>query len=193
MQVYILRHAQSLHNEWFIKRLYSPWLWFTYDSQIADAVLSIKGIEQAGQVKEKLNSLDLDLVICSPLTRAIKTMQIAVGERKLKTIITPLIRERCNRLADTGISLSKLEPLYKDYEFCHFDKDNWWENQADRETSEELKARVLKFKEFLKTRHEKHVLIVTHGNFIRELTGKWLMISNCGLVKTSLDSLLKLY
>jgi hypothetical protein len=51
-------------------------------------------------------------------------MNYSLGQRNIKTIITPLIRERCDRLADTGKPLSELKKKYENYEFLHFMSEN---------------------------------------------------------------------
>lgn len=196
MRLYILRHAQSLHNEWFIRRLYTPSLWTTYDSKIVDASLSNSGTIQAKNLENQFKSIPFDLVICSPLTRALQTMNYSLGQRNIKTIITPLIRERCDRLADTGKPLSELKKKYENYEFLHFMSENWWETKKIQENDEEVKEnnetvkqRANEFKNFLKTREEKNVLVITHGNFIRILLNKFIMSRNCQLISTTLDKI----
>ena len=51
-------------------------------------------------------------------------MEFSLGNHKaIPTILTPLIRERCNSLSDTGIPLSNLKQNYPNFEFLHFDKE----------------------------------------------------------------------
>jgi glucosyl-3-phosphoglycerate phosphatase len=166
-------------------------MWFE-ESGIVDADLSEKGEAQARELEKRLRGVEIDLVVCSPLTRAVKTMQLAVGERKVKTIVTPIVRERCDRMADTGKEWKELKKIYTQYELKHFDRERWWECREKKETNDEVKERIKGFKEFLKSRDEKAVLVVTHGNYIRFLMNQMIMIQNCGLIKTDLDSLLKI-
>jgi broad specificity phosphatase PhoE len=47
MQVYGVRHAQSLFNAWKWGKMYLPWRWFETDPELYDAHLNDIGIEQA--------------------------------------------------------------------------------------------------------------------------------------------------
>ena len=197
MEIYAIRHAQSTYNKWSFKRIYTPWLWTVSDPMIYDAPLSPAGIEQANELKLSLNELSekIELVICSPLSRAIHTMQIALPDIKCPVIITPLIRERCDKTCDIGIPLSQLRERYTEYEFLHFNSEHWWHCDQSapfellKETPESLRNRQRELIEFLKTRSEKVVVMVTHGQFIKKLIGRRLQIKNCGVKKLSLDEL----
>ena len=193
MDLYIVRHARSAHNEWVIRKIFRPWLWGAGDLQEKDVELSSKGILQAKRLEEEVNKLSLDLVICSPLTRAIQTMELAVGDRKVHVICTPLIRERCDRIADTGSTLSFLTKKYPNFEFMHFNGENWWESEefpnGFKESEESVRRRIWEFKEFLKTRKEKNVLVVSHGYFIKFLLNQMLMNMNCQISYTTLEKI----
>lgn len=189
--IYALRHARSQHNEWFITRLYSPWLWTTHDSGIIDAELSPKGISQAKSFSPSLQSHNFDLIICSPLTRALQTLNLCLPNNTHKTLITPLIKERTDRLSDTGKSLETLKSQYPNYEFLHFDSNVWPDSSSFiPEKNEEFLLRIQKFRIFLAERQEKNILLVTHGNFIKFLFGSWLMVPNCTLVKAPKSKLI---
>ena len=178
--VVLLRHGRSLHNEWFFKRLYSPWLWSTHDSGIVDPPLSPKGEEQCRNRAFFLQASEFDLVICSPLTRALQTLDLVLPNHNVRTIVTPLVKERRDRLADTGKPLSTLKVLQPKYEFLHFD-DELWPGQENfkPESHGEFLERIFKFQKFFSKVKEEKILIVSHGNFIKTLRGSMFMLGNC--------------
>lgn len=63
MNVYIVRHGQVLHNA---LKVYSN----------EDEDLTEKGIDQAKQLKNEIQNLEYDVIICSPLLRARHTAEI---------------------------------------------------------------------------------------------------------------------
>jgi broad specificity phosphatase PhoE len=197
MEIYAIRHAQSTYNKWAFKRIYTPWLWTTSDPMIQDAPLSEKGLIQARKLHHSIRELreKVQLIICSPLTRAIHTMQIAFPDANCHIIISPLVRERGDKLCDMGTPLPLLQEKYPQYEFLHFNSDIWWSCQPEpphdfiKETRESLQARQRELIEFLKTRAEEVVVIVSHGQFIKTLAGKRMQIGNCGIKKFALNEL----
>lgn len=197
MEIYAIRHAQSTYNKWSYKRIYTPWLWSTSDPMIEDAPLSEKGISQAKKLYHSVRELreKVQLIICSPLSRAINTMQIAFPDVNCSIIISPLVRERGDKLCDKGIPLPLLQERYPQYEFMHFSSDIWWSCDPNpphdfiKESNESLHFRQQELIEFLKTRSETIVVIITHGQFIKTLTGKKTQIGNCGIRKFSLTEI----
>ena len=63
MKVYIVRHGEVPHNA--LKQ---------YNNQNED--LTEKGIKQAEELREKIKTIDYDILLCSPLTRAKHTADI---------------------------------------------------------------------------------------------------------------------
>ena len=63
MKVYIIRHGEVPHNA--LKQ---------YNNENED--LTKKGIKQAEELREKIKTIDYDIVICSPLIRAKHTAKI---------------------------------------------------------------------------------------------------------------------
>jgi broad specificity phosphatase PhoE len=197
MEIYAIRHAQSTYNKWSLKRIYTPWLWGVRDPMIYDAPLSDKGLSQASKLQYSISDISkkVDLIICSPLTRAIHTMQIAFQGIECPVIVTPLARERGDKTCDIGIPFSKLREKYPQYEYLHFNNEHWWNcDQANpfeflKETKESLRKRQAEFIEFLKSRTEKFVVVVSHGQFIKTLTGKKLQMRNCEVRCLSLEDI----
>ena len=63
MKVYIIRHGEVPHNA--LKQ---------YNNENED--LTKKGIKQAEELREKIKTIDYDIIICFPLIRAKHTAKI---------------------------------------------------------------------------------------------------------------------
>lgn len=197
MELYAIRHAQSTYNKWSAKRIYTPWLWPVSDPLIYDAPLSEKGLLQASKLQSSIAPLSsrIELIICSPLTRAIHTMQILFPNPQCPVIITPLARERGDKCCDIGTPLSQLQEKYPQYQYCHFENDFWWNCEQSKpfeflkESKSSLKLRQKQLIEFLKNREEKVVVLVSHGQFIKSLIGRRMQIKNCGVKQLDLEEI----
>ena len=67
MKIYVVRHGQT---DWNVAGKCQG---------RTDIELNNTGIEQAKNTKEQLKNYNIDLIICSPLKRAIKTAEILKG------------------------------------------------------------------------------------------------------------------
>lgn len=80
MKVYIARHGQTTANQ------------LSYHGFKNDDLTEL-GIKQAKELKEKIRNIDYDIVICSPLIRAIHTCKI-INIKEKETIIDNRLEER---------------------------------------------------------------------------------------------------
>lgn len=80
MKIYIVRHGQVPHNA--LKQ---------YNNQNED--LTKLGIKQAEELKEKIKNIDYDIIISSPLVRAIHTAEI-ININNKEIIIDNRLEER---------------------------------------------------------------------------------------------------
>ena len=80
MKVYIIRHGEVSHNA--LKQ---------YNNENED--LTKKGIKQAEELREKIKTIDYDIVICSPLIRAKHTAKI-INVKDKEIIIDNRLEER---------------------------------------------------------------------------------------------------
>ncbi|KAJ8762535.1 hypothetical protein K2173_007974 [Erythroxylum novogranatense] len=188
--LHLVRHAQGLHNA-AAARDYAS----LSSTEYFDASLSPLGWQQVRDLRKQIRESGLlqrlDLVITSPLLRA---MQTAVGvfgneeqvhvldapELKEENIESPtlkcppilaieLCRERVGpHPCDKREAISKRRPLFPaiDFSLIESDEDNTWTGVV-RETDEELAARGLKFMNWLWTRQEKEIAVVTHHRFLQ--------------------------
>lgn len=136
MEIYILRHGQTDYN-----------VEGKFQGQI-DIKLNEVGRQQAEKTRDNLKNIEFDLIISSPLSRALETAQIVTNSKKI--LIEDRLIER---------SFGKLEGQYNvpNYEE-HIEK-------YEIESNEELFKRVYEFLDELKIQYSdnnKKVLLVTH-------------------------------
>jgi glucosyl-3-phosphoglycerate phosphatase len=96
--IYLIRHGQSTFNALFDLNPVDP-LHF-------DARLSQLGIGQVTAARQAASEIPVDLVVVSPLTRAIQTAVGLFGDANIPMIITDLHRERLEHSCDVGRSPS---------------------------------------------------------------------------------------
>ena len=177
MTIYLIRHAQSAFNA-----VYDP---DKPDPMIFDAPITKLAEAQARQARAELEKLELLNVIVSPFTRTLQTAHLIFGNKR-KFQINAAVREQLCNSCDVGRSPRDLAKEYPDLDFNHLD-DCWWHNgQKDHrglsvESEETLQQRADGFAEYLRRERIHSTAIVSHGNFIRALTG--LQPKNCEVIK----------
>lgn len=147
MILYVVRHGQT---EWNLSHRCQG---------ISDIPLTDKGREEAFELQELVKDIDLDVVISSPLSRAIETAKILTDD-KLPVNIDDRIKER-NWGMNEGMVVDEL--------------DQWdcWDVILNTEVRgiekvQDLMKRVSEFIEDIKVRYpDKKVLVVTHSAVIR--------------------------
>lgn len=141
MKVYIIRHGQVPHNA--LKQ---------YNT--TDEDLTVLGIKQAEELRDKIKDMKLDIIICSPLNRAKHTAEI-ININNNKIIYDDRIRERsCGDLSGKPLEVTNREEYWNYYATIQYG------------TSENIKyffKRVFEFLDELKTKNYKSVLIVAHS------------------------------
>ena len=83
MKIYYVRHGQT---DWNLAR--------KMQGGETEKELNSTGIEQAKQTKKELENAKYDIVICSPMHRAIQTAEIINKDRNVPIITDERIRER---------------------------------------------------------------------------------------------------
>lgn len=141
MKVYIIRHGQVPHNA--LKQ---------YNT--TDEDLTVLGIKQAEELRDKIKDMKFDIIICSPLNRAKHTAEI-ININNNKIIYDDRIRERsCGDLSEKPLEVTNREEYWNYYATIQYG------------TSENIKyffKRVFEFLDELKTKNYKSVLIVAHS------------------------------
>lgn len=155
MNLYVVRHGETIWNR-------------EHKVQgISDIPLTDKGREEAKELQELVSSLNIDVVISSPLVRARETAKILV-DSKLPINTDDRIKER-----DWGMNEGALIDTV--------DKWDCWDvvlntKVQNIECIQDFMCRVSDFIEDIKIRYkDKNVLIVTHSavsRVIHYLLGK---------------------
>ncbi|KAG6536334.1 hypothetical protein ZIOFF_001388 [Zingiber officinale] len=168
--VHLLRHAQGIHNVEGEKD-HSAYM----SPEFFDAHLTPLGWNQVDNLRKQVKACGLsgkiELVITSPLLR---TMQTAVGVFGGESCtdgvnILPLMVENTGHSGRPAISSLNCPPFLA-VERCRErlvenDEDVLWKADV-REANEEIAARGVKFIDWLWTRKEKEIAIVTHSAFL---------------------------
>ena len=225
--IYCIRHAESESNK--AKKQTATWLSADFwdkglDVDIKDPTLTHKGINEIKALKNNIMKHDfiskenIQLIVVSPLIRAIDTCLGIFGEIKLKhknikILVHPYLRPILTSTSAVGNFTSNdiKNKFGKQLDCSLLTKDKWWEkdyisnknnisnNMANDdikihyETKDELLNRIKKFKIWLWNRKEKNIIIVGHCGYLRNFLNKWMYIVNCQLIKSLLikDNIVK--
>eukprot|EP01116_Phalansterium_solitarium_P011797 TRINITY_DN27584_c0_g1_i1.p1 TRINITY_DN27584_c0_g1~~TRINITY_DN27584_c0_g1_i1.p1 ORF type:complete len:944 (-),score=378.69 TRINITY_DN27584_c0_g1_i1:202-3033(-) len=165
--VHCIRHAESLYNE--AARLGRP-----LDMSLVDARLSETGKRQASQqlrrsVASIARETPIELVVCSPLSRAIETATAGFEGHPVRIVVQRDIAEHRNDVCDFGSPTSQLTTRFPHLSFEHLD-EVWHRPHDDTEPLGVLAYRVARFKRWLlHERSESCIAIVSHGLYLRHL------------------------
>ncbi|KAI2471046.1 phosphoglycerate mutase-like protein [Annulohypoxylon bovei var. microspora] len=165
----LTRHAQAEHN-------------VDLDYSIPDAPLTPLGKKQAAFLARLVPDLqkEANVIVSSPLRRTLQTTYLGWApaiERLggLKNVVTLPQAQECNNLpCDTG---SSREVLERDPEFAVFDltplTPDWNSKKGFWAPSDEaLVARARWVRKFLRDRPETNIVLVSHGDILREITAR---------------------
>lgn len=165
MTIHLIRHGQSEFNALFDG---------TGDPMIYDAPLTPLGQEQAELARAHVAELEIEHIICSPLTRAIQTAQLLFPGRTPDVVAET--REHLGHSCDIGRPPSELASSFPHLAFDHL-AELWWhqgpvnENGVPVEPWETFKARMAALRAQLQAYSARPLAVVCHGHVIRELTG----------------------
>ena len=162
MKIYVIRHGLTDCN---IKKIYNG----SYDEDI-----NKDGIKQATEASKIVKTLNIDLIICSPMKRTKHTMEL-VNVNNIGVIYDDRLMERDN---------GKLTLTKKDE---YFDKEyyNYYSTKRIEglETLPELFNRVHSFIDEIKIKYKsKNELLVTHGAVARAIQIYYEQIPKDGML-----------
>jgi len=167
-RVCFVRHGQGEHNR-------SPKYW-----SLVDSALNEKGKEQVLELNEKLKPhlKDFDLVVTSPISRAVQTMQGGFKGYTGRIGVNPMLRERLGAPCDFGTPRSELVrkfPEMANYVGIEAMPEIWWSTSFEADLPERVEA----LKAWIHARPEKTIALVGHGGFFGRILGYHL--KNCGV------------
>lgn len=153
MKLYFVRHGETTYNA---NKIYQP----------ANSELSEEGQRQAKFLAKRFINIHIGAVFSSDYTRAVQTAEIINRTLKREVIYSDLLREfrRPSVVVEkSGADADIMEIKRQIGEHIH---DPHW-HHSDEENFFDIKKRVEKFLALAALRQEEHILIVTHGVFIR--------------------------
>lgn len=150
MKLLIVRHGKTNWNK--EKRA----------AGLSNVALNQDGIEQAQNLRDKLKDTNIDIIISSPLIRAIKTAEIINENYNLDIIVDEGATER-------NLGIYEGQPNEQEI----FNEIRYYNKNVPVENGEDCKTYTKKVFNFLDTvindykNTDKTILIVSHGFFLR--------------------------
>ena len=181
-----IRHGQSTANV--------AWEAGGDDPLQIDARLTAKGQAQVRAARDRLRAEPVDLVITSPLTRALQTSTGIFADHpgRPPILVEPLHREYQENSGDVGRPASLLAEEFPHLSLSHL-PEVWWhaDGEPDHrgihvEPPDVLQDRLALFRALLAARTERTIAVVGHATFFWHLTGE--LLENCGVARLRLDA-----
>jgi broad specificity phosphatase PhoE len=177
--IHLIRHGQSTWNAHYAATGEDP---LHFDARLTDL-----GLAQVEARRKELAAERYDLIVTSPLTRAIQTTLgvFAPHLDRVPVVVEALHRERLESSCDVGRPASVLASEFGALAFHHLEEE-WWPNGCTPdhrgiryEPDELFKKRVRTFRRWLTGRPEQRIAVVGHGTFFFHLAG--CNLANCEL------------
>lgn len=141
MKIYLVRHGQCESN---VVGRYN----------FVNEDINETGIKQAEDLREKIKDIDYDIIISSPLIRALHTAQIINANEKQIITDERLVERKHGSLEGKSVDVT--------------DRDDYWDYYTEtrygtEERIPDLCNRIKEFLDELKTKDYESVLIVAHS------------------------------
>lgn len=156
--VYIVRHGQSVDNVLPV-------------FQKSTSPLSEKGKLQAKQIAERIQNLEFDTLISSPLPRAKETADAISTMTGKEIVLSDLFVERIKPSSTDGKPWTD-EKASKTFRAWEESLIRPGLKVEDGENFEEIFQRADKSLDYLLNRAGKDIVVVSHGHFIRTLIAR---------------------
>lgn len=136
-----------------------------------DVPLLPEGIRQAEEARDRFAGTPLDVVISSPLVRAIQTAEIVTGVSRDGIEIDPLCNERSFGLME-GLTRAEVESRFPQVEYLQIGHIGYSLNPPGGEPFPALQDRARRCLRGVLTRHRgRRILISSHQTFLLQLHG----------------------
>mmetsp|Transcript_21501 Transcript_21501/g.31216 ORF Transcript_21501/g.31216 Transcript_21501/m.31216 type:complete len:304 (-) Transcript_21501:132-1043(-) len=181
--IHFVRHAEGTHNE--ANHAYgddTPCTFSTENSwRYIDARLTERGINQCITAKETLlQDIKPQLVVVSPFTRTLQTAHIMFGGQGYPFIVHETCRERwgkftCDKRRSKTDIVNDMAPIYSatndiidfdSFGYSTEEDEDWLET---REPDADCTARGISMMQWLASRPETEIAIVTHSSWLKHL------------------------
>jgi broad specificity phosphatase PhoE len=162
MRIYFIRHGEGQDD---VEERYGGW---------GDSLLSEKGRKQAKNSIGKVKKLEVDLILSSPLKRALETATLLANGCKLEARKWLYLKERNTYGLMCGEKEDEMEKNYPDL-FNAYENGEWVPgSESYEDLVKRLKIMMKKIQEF----DAERILAVTHGKvlaaIVKEFLGKEL-------------------
>jgi broad specificity phosphatase PhoE len=139
--------------------------------QTLDVPLLPEGIRQAEEARERFAGTPLDVVISSPLLRAIQTAEIVTGFPRKAIEIDPQATERSFGRME-GLTRPEVEARFPEVRYLQIGHVGYSLNPPDGEPFPALQDRAGRFlHRVLERRRGRRILISSHQTFLQQLHG----------------------
>lgn len=162
--VYCIRHGTAEHNVLFHEVGEKAYM------MIRDSNLTEKGQEESLTLGENwIHKGYIELVLVSPLTRTIQTAKNIFKNSNVKILAYDELKEFPASYENINHRKDKRELVLSHHPAVNFkaisEKDSLW-HDTNVESINQLKKRVEKMKEFILSRKEKNIAIVSHSSYL---------------------------
>ncbi|MCI0891731.1 MAG: histidine phosphatase family protein [Chloroflexi bacterium] len=136
-----------------------------------DVPLLPEGREQAEVARQAFDGTVFDVVISSPMERAVETAAIVTGVPSSEIEIEPLCTERSFGQME-GLTRAEVEQRFTQIVYLHIGHIAYSLNPPGGESFEDLRRRAQRFLEGLMSKHPGERIVVTsHQNFLQQFHG----------------------
>jgi broad specificity phosphatase PhoE len=182
--IHFIRHAEGYHNE--VNRQYGDDTPVTYTTPNAwhyqDAKLTKTGIEQCVHVRKTMihGMIHPELIVVSPFTRTLQTAHIMFSCHRVPFLVHDLCGERrgkftCDKRRTKTEIMNEIQPLYtytnEMIDFTSYayqtEEDEIWTNERELDTH--VTQRCIEMMQWLGSRPEKDIAVVTHSSWLKHL------------------------
>lgn len=159
--------------------------------------LTEKGIMGAELLSFRMENIELDYIIASPLKRAYETAEVIRGNKNIEIIADDGLKEI--NLGDfEGMTLKEIQSIYNE-QFIQLQEDPFNNSYPNGESLIEFYDRVVNsFKGIIEKYKGKKILIVAHGGTVKciecyyhnkKINKDWMMgvVKNCSLTCIEVD------
>ncbi len=136
-----------------------------------DAPLIDEGRDQAREAAAALDGIPFDVVVSSPLARALETAQIVTRRFREQIVVMEECTERGFGLME-GVSPAEVPVLFPEVRYLEIGHVRYSLNPPRGETFEELHARARRFlARLLREFSGRRIAVFSHQNFLQQLHG----------------------